>query len=135
MKTIRYIFLALVLALFVGLLGCGPVIVSGGYNHQTPPWFYPHRVLNVRYVYFPDYLVYYDLTLGHYIYYESGTWLTVSMLPKRFDSVNFKHAKQVRVDGYYGDNIRDYHKNNYRTTKGRRNDVPDQPSGTRRTTR
>lgn len=120
-KAINIIFAGVLLSLLLCLESCGPVIVSGGYNQQTPPWFYPNRVINLRYVYFPDYLVYYDLSLGNYLYLDNGSWHAVKVLPQRFNGVNFKNAKRTRVDNYYGDNIADYHQNRATIMTGRRN--------------
>ena len=119
MKAIKYSFIALLLCAFMGLESCGPIIISSRPNQPPPPWFYPNRVINVRYVYFPEYTVYYDLTLGNYIYLNEGIWLTVSILPPRYNTINFRRTKQIRIDNYFGDNIRDYH-NNRVIVKGRR---------------
>ena len=109
MKTIKYLLIALLLFVFIGLESCGPVIVSSRPQEPMPVWFYPNRVVNVRYVYFPEYMIYYDITMRHYIYLENSVWITVSILPPRYNHINFRRAKQVRVNNYYGNNIREYH--------------------------
>lgn len=114
--------LQIISVLLVGLLtieSCGPIIISSRPQIPLPGWFYPNRVINVRYVYFPDYMVYYDITLRHYIYLENSTWVTVNVLPPRFDSVNFRRVRQVRIDNYFGDHIQNYHSNRV-NVKGRR---------------
>jgi hypothetical protein len=131
MKAFKIIFIGFLISLLC-MESCGPVIVSGGYNHQTPTWFYPNRVVHLRYVYFPDYSVYYDLSLSSYIYFDNGVWTTVKVLPPRFNGVNFKHAKQIRVDNYYGDNIKEYHRNTYTNIKGRRSSNDESSTNTRR---
>ncbi len=120
MKKIKLTFVALLLSIFISMESCGPIIISSRPSHPVPNWFYPNRVVNVRYVYFPEYTVYYDLTLRNYIYLDNGIWLTVNVLPNRFSSTNFKKTKQIRINNYYGDNIRDYHRSNRVNIKGRR---------------
>ena len=115
----------LLLSVFISVDSCGPVIVSTQNNHPNPPWFYPNRVINLRYIYFPDYVVYYDLTYGNYIYLDQGVWLTVKVLPPRFKTVNFKHEKRIRVNNYFDDNIREYHIKNNTNVKGRRSSAND----------
>lgn len=110
MKTLRYSIITLLMCTFIGLESCGPIIISSRPSHPTPSWFYPNRVINVRYVYFPDYMVYYDLSLRNYIYLENDVWITVSVLPTRFNTINLRRARQVRIDNYFGDNIKEYHR-------------------------
>jgi hypothetical protein len=119
MKPLKYILIVFLLFAFTGLESCGPVIISSRPSHPAPPWFYPSRVVNVRYVFFPDHMIYYDLTIRSYIYLDNGIWITVATLPPRFNTINFRRAKQVRINNYFGDNIRVYHKTRA-TTKGRR---------------
>jgi hypothetical protein len=109
MKLVKYIVFVFFIVTFISLENCGPVIISSRPSHPTPAWFYPNRVVNVRYIYFPDYYIYYDLTLRQYIYLNNGVWVTVNVLPQRFSTVNLRRAKQVRINNYYGDNIREYH--------------------------
>jgi len=121
MKTIRLILAIFIIVAITSFESCGPVIVSSGPNYSTPPWFYPNRVLNLRYIYFPDYMVYYDLSFGNYIYFNNGIWLTVKVLPQRFNNINFKHAKRIRINNYFGNNIAEFHRSNNVYIKGRRN--------------
>ena len=121
MKKVKFISIVFMLGAFLSLESCGPVIISSRPSHPTPPWFYPNRVVNVRYVYFPDYTIYYDLTLRNYIYLDNGAWITVNVLPSRFNSINFRRSKQVRIQDYYGNDIRDYHSRTITPIKSRRN--------------
>ncbi|GAA4280945.1 hypothetical protein [Gaetbulibacter aestuarii] len=121
MKTISLSKLIIAAAAFLILESCGPVIISSRPNYPVPGWFYPHRVINVRYVYFPEYTIYYDLTLRNYLYLDNGVWIRVNTLPPRYNHINFRHAKQVRVDNYFGDNIRVYHNDRRSDDRGRRN--------------
>lgn len=123
MKKLKLFFGALLLISLVSFESCGPVIISSRPSHPTPPWFYPNRVVNVRYVFFPDYSIYYDLTLRNYLYFDNGIWVTVTSLPPRFNGVNLQKTKQVKINNYFGDNIRDYHsRNTY--VKDRRTTTP-----------
>jgi hypothetical protein len=93
----------------LALLSCGPVVVTSRPNHPPPPWFYPNRVEVVRYVYFPEYSIYYDLTLSNYLYLNNGVWVRVNRLPSQYSHINLNRSRYVRVRGYRGDNIRTYH--------------------------
>ncbi len=91
---------------------CGPVVISHRPNMPPPAWYYPNRIEMVRYVYFPDYLIYYDLSLHMYIYFDNNRWIRVKELPPRYRNLNFTRSKYRRVKGYYGENIERYHNNN-----------------------
>jgi len=120
MKSAKFISIVILLGAFLSLESCGPVIISSRPSHPTPPWFYPNRVVNIRYVYFPDYTIYYDLTLREYIYLDNGAWISVSVLPTRFNGINLRRTEQVRVQDYYGNDIRDYHSRSRTPIKSRR---------------
>jgi hypothetical protein len=127
MKTFKLITIALFFVAMSSLESCGPVVISSRPSQPMPPWFYPNRVENVRYMYFPEFSIYYDLTLRNYIYFDNGAWLHVNVLPPRYNTVNFRRARQVRINNYFGDNIREYHSKNMYTrerqetrSKGRR---------------
>jgi len=117
MKTLKFIIIVSILGTLLSFESCGPVIISSRPAYPTPTWFYPNRVVNVRYIYFPEYYVYYDLTLRHYIYLNNNVWITVNVLPQRFNTINLRRAKQERINNYYGSNIREYHS----TRKGNNN--------------
>ena len=119
MKNFRLLIITLLIAVISSLESCGPVVISSRPSLPPPPWFYPNRVEHVRYVYFPEFSIYYDLTLRNYIYFENGIWIRVNVLPSRFNSINFRRARHVRINDYFDDNIREYHfKNSH--AKGRR---------------
>ncbi|SDI29447.1 hypothetical protein [Winogradskyella thalassocola] len=111
MKKRNYIALLLILMSALILETCGPVVLSSR-SESPPPWFYPNRVEMVRYVYFPEYSIYYDLTLSNYLYLNNGVWMRVKVLPPRYHNINLNRSKYVRVKGYRGDNIRTYHNEN-----------------------
>lgn len=112
MKKLKLLMFAIFLIIASNLESCGPVIISSRPSAPPPPWFYPNRVVNVRYVYFPDISIYYDLTLRQYIYFDNGAWLSVNVLPQRFNAVNFRSSKQIQIRDYFGDDIGKYHPNN-----------------------
>lgn len=94
---------------FLLMESCGPVVFTTRLGHTPPPWFYPNRIETVRYVYFPDYTIYYDFSQRNYRYLENGVWVTVNVLPSRFNSINLRRSKQVRITNYYDDDIKRYH--------------------------
>ncbi len=112
MKKRTYVMVLLFLISALALESCGPVVLSSRSESPPPPWFYPNRVEMVRYVYFPEYSIYYDLTLSNYLYLNNGVWIRVKVLPPRYNNINLNRSKYVRVKGYRGDNIRTYHKEN-----------------------
>lgn len=111
-------FLLLILSLFA-FQSCGPVVIAHRTDMPPPPWFYPNRIETVRYVYFPSYAIYYDLSLRTYIYYDNNSWLRVKTLPARYRNLNLRRSKYRRINNFYGDNIRKYHENN--NARGRSN--------------
>ncbi|MGB3345181.1 MAG: hypothetical protein WBA61_14830 [Aequorivita sp.] len=112
--------LSLIFMLFLALASCGPVVITSRPNHPPPPWFYPNRLEVVRYVYFPEYSIYYDLTMSNYLYMNNGVWVRVKVLPPQYRNINLNRSRYVRVKGYRGDNIRDYH-NESNIKRGRSN--------------
>ncbi len=113
---LKLLFAALCLLI---MQSCGSVIVSGGAYVPTPPWFYPNRVEVVRYVYFPDHLIYYDLHLKKYIYFDNNTWISVSVLPTRFNHIDLRKSRFHRIKNYYGDNIKKYHNQHQKNKRDR----------------
>ncbi|MET7028261.1 hypothetical protein [Sediminicola luteus] len=100
----------LVIVMFLG--SCGPVVISSRPNHPPPPWFYPNRVELVRYVYFPEYSIYYDFHDRTYIYWDTGVWLRASVLPLRYRNINLSRTRYKRINNFRGDNIQRYHNDN-----------------------
>lgn len=119
MKNLKLLTIVLLFIITGSLNSCGPVIISSRPSMPPPPWFYPNRVVNVRYVYFPDVTIYYDLTLRQYIYFENGAWISVNVLPQRFNGINFRNSRQIQIRDYFSDDIGKYHPNNT-YVKGRR---------------
>lgn len=130
MKPKRLFYIILLIASMSIVESCGPVVISSRPDMPPPPWFYPNRVEAVRYVYFPDHMIYYDLSLRNYIYFNNGIWVTVDVLPLPYRNINLRRSRFIRVKGYRGDNISSYHRENNTTrrssrtgtdTRGRRN--------------
>ena len=121
MKSRRKSFIGIIISGLFLLTSCGPVIVSSRIgNPPPPPWFYPNRVEVVRYVYFPEYSIYYDLSARNYLYWDSGVWVRVNVLPARYRTVNLSRSRYVRVRNYNDDNIKRYHDQN-NLNRGRSN--------------
>ncbi|MBT8264339.1 MAG: hypothetical protein HKN52_00305 [Eudoraea sp.] len=120
MKAKRKMVMILLFSGAFALLSCGPVIVSSRLDTPPPPWFYPNRLELVRYVYFPEYSIYYDITASTYIYWDINSWVRVTVLPPRYRHINFNRSRYVRVRNYRDDNIARYH-DQYRANRGRSN--------------
>ncbi len=126
MKTLQRISIA-TFALLT-FWSCGPVVVATRPG-PPPPWFYPSRLELVRYVYFPEFRIYYDLTERMYLYLDGGVWIRVKDLPPRFRTLNLERSRYVRVRDYHDENIARYHRDTYgdrgrsnlNTPPGRRN--------------
>lgn len=115
MKKISYLIMLLLLIGTVAVEGCGPVVISSRPEKPMPPWFYPNRIEMVRYVYFPDYMLYYDLSLRNYIYLDNNVWVRVNVLPPRYRTIDLRRSKFVHIKTFRGDNIGRYHRENNRT--------------------
>jgi hypothetical protein len=119
MNAIKNGTAALLLSGFFFLASCGPVLVSSRVG-PPPPWFYPNRVELVRYVYFPEYGFYYDLTTRNYIYRDNNAWIRVNVLPPRYRNVNLNRSRYTRIRNYRDDDIQRYHEQN-NADRGRSN--------------
>ena len=102
------------------LARCGPVVVTSRPNNPPPPWFYPNRVEVVRYVYFPEYMIYYDLSARTYLYLDGDLWVRRNVLPPRYQSIDLRRSRYERIQNYNEDNIRRYHDEN-NSNRGRSN--------------
>ncbi len=128
MKPSKILLIVSITMLSLG--SCGPVIVASRPGPPPPPWFYPNRLEVIRYVYFPEFQIYYDFTDRTYLYLDGGVWIRVKTLPPRYRSLNLHRSRYVRIRDYYDDNIATYHRDNGRdrgrsnlnTPPGRRND-------------
>ncbi len=120
MKWLKYVVVNSVLIVFLMISSCGPVVFTARLNNPPPPWFYPNRIETVRYVYFPDHLVYYDLSLSTYLYFDNNIWIRATQLPVRFNNINLRRSRTIRINNYFGDNIPQYHRE-HRSNDNRRN--------------
>lgn len=100
-------FLAYVILL--AFASCGPVVISSRPSNPPPPWFYPNRLEVVRYVYFPEISIYYDLTARTYLYLDGGIWVRRNVLPPRYRNYDLRRSRYERIRNYHDDNIRRYH--------------------------
>ena len=116
-KMFRYL-LALNTLFIIG--SCGPVVVTTGISEPPPPWFYPNRVEVVRYVYFPEYFFYYDLSARTYIYLDGAVWVRRNVLPPRYRNLDLRRSRYERVKGYRSDDIQRYHEE-HNANRGRSN--------------
>ena len=121
MKSKYFLIKLVLIIILITMANCGPVIISSRPHTPPPPWFYPNRVETVRYVYFPDLYIYYDLSLRTYIYLDNDVWINASVLPSRFQTVNLRRSRQVRINNYFGDDIGKYHMENNQKIYGRTN--------------
>lgn len=109
MKRTLLLILAVFITSIFTLESCGPVVFSSRLGTPPPPWYYPNRVETVRYIYFPDYELYYDFSFRTYRYFDNGIWLSTTVLPRHLKGVNLKRSKKVRVHNYFRDDIKKYH--------------------------
>jgi hypothetical protein len=107
-KSLVRTFILLLFGLF-WIQSCGPVVVSHRPEMPPPAWYYPNRIQTVRYVFFPDYLIYYDLSMRMYIYFDNNSWIRVKTLPSRYRNLNLRKSRYRRIKEFYGDNISTYH--------------------------
>ena len=114
----RSLLLLLTYVLLLMLASCGPVIISSRPSHPPPSWFYPNRVEMVRYVYFPEYSFYYDLSAHSYLYLDGGVWIRRSSPPPRYQQIDLRRSRYERVRNYSDENIRRYH-DEHNSNRGR----------------
>ena len=110
----------IIVPVFFVLLSCGPVVLTSRPNNMPPPWFYPNRLEVVRYVYFPEYSIYFDLSARTYLYFDGGVWARSKVLPPRYRSIDLSRRRYRRIPNYNDDNIRRYHEE-HNANRGRSN--------------
>jgi hypothetical protein len=116
----RSVVLLFILITLLLLASCGPMVLTTGVSEPPPPWFYPNRLEVVRYVYFPEYRFYYDLSARTYLFLDGGVWVRRNVLPPRYRSIDLRRSKYERIEGYRNDNIKQYHDDN-NANRGRSN--------------
>ncbi len=107
-------------AIFFLITACGPVVYTSIQDRPPPAWFYPNRVELVRYVYFPDHHIYFDLSLNQYIYLNAGIWTRTPTLPRPYQHLDLRRSRYQRVNGYRSENIGRYHEEQIKN-RGRSN--------------
>jgi hypothetical protein len=99
MKALRssYIIVAMAIAVF-GCSSCGaPAHVSVGAQYVNPAWAPPYYS-GVRYYYFPDIEVYYDLADQEFVYLLDGRWLFSSVLPPVYSSYDLYNSFVIALN-------------------------------------
>ena len=112
MKKLSFLTVALLFSFVLSLESCGPVVVTSRIRTPPPPWFYPNRVEVVRYVYFPEFEIYYDFSTRNYVYLDNGIWVSATVLPTRYGHINLRRSHRIRINNYFGDDINSYHRDN-----------------------
>ena len=112
--------LGVMLVLSLAVASCGPVVLTVQPGHHPPPWFYPNRVEVVRYVYFPEYVIYYDLSTQSYLYLDNGAWIRVRTLPPTYRHLDLNRSRYIRIPDFQGDDIGRYH-DDRQNNRGRSN--------------
>lgn len=122
MKKLSFLTVALLFSFVLSIESCGPVVVTSRIGTPPPHWFYPNRAEIVRYVYFPEFEIYYDFSSRNYIYLNNGIWVSANILPPRYSHINLRRSHHIRINNYFGDDINNYHNNN-RSNLNRRRSV------------
>jgi hypothetical protein len=113
MKKFGLILLALLSIGSITINSCGVIVApSSRLLMDSHPGYYSNNIESVRYYYYPEHMVYFDLSIKKYIYLSDGVWITAAMLPSHFGSLNFRLSNHVGIHNYYGDNITKYHLKN-----------------------
>lgn len=128
MTTYKKLLYSLMAMIFFTGLSCGPVVMTTSVNEPLPPWFYPNRLEVVRYVYFPEYYFYYDLSTRTYLYLDGGVWVRRNVLPPPYRNLDLRRSRYERIKGYHSDDIRRYHEER-NANRGRSNRNPNTRSG------
>ncbi|HCE55887.1 MAG TPA: hypothetical protein DER05_13200 [Lutibacter sp.] len=122
MKKLTFLTVALLFSFVLSIESCGPVVVTSRIGTPPPHWFYPNRAEIIRYVYFPEFEIYYDFSSRNYIYLNNGIWVSANILPPRYSHINLRRSHHIRINNYFGDDINNYHNNN-RSNLNRRRSV------------
>lgn len=117
MKKFVFLTVVLLFSLSFSLESCGPVVVTSRIGTPPPPWFYPNRAEVVRYVYFPEFEIYYDFSSRNYLYFDNGIWKRSNILPPRYGHLNLKRSQRIRIKNYFDDDIKRYHDNRINTSR------------------
>ncbi|MCP4978565.1 MAG: hypothetical protein GY931_20660 [Maribacter sp.] len=119
-QLLKTLVLFVAYIILLAFASCGPVVISSRPSSPPPPWFYPNRLEVVRYVYFPEISIYYDITARTYLYLDGGLWVRHSVLPARYRNYDLRRSRYERIRNYHDDNIRRYH-DEHNANRGRSN--------------
>ncbi len=96
MKTLKIGITAFLVLLVTTTFGQVTVTIG------TPPPWGPFGYTEVRYYYLPDIEIYYDVHLGHYVYFDKGKWYRNRNLPVRYRNYDFYSGYKVVLSDYNG---------------------------------
>lgn len=84
--------------LFSGFMGfTNPVSMAQGENYNNPAWAPPYYP-GVRYYYFPDIEVYYDLSNQDFVYLDDGQWQFSNTLPSVYANFDLYDGYEIALD-------------------------------------
>jgi hypothetical protein len=85
------------------------LLVSGSMQAQVsvnvnvgPPAWGPVGYTEVNYYYLPDIEVYYDIPARQFIYYNGGTWIRSTYLPRPYRHYDLYSGYKVVLTDYHG---------------------------------
>ncbi|MFX0558617.1 hypothetical protein ACOCEA_17580 [Maribacter sp. CXY002] len=120
MKQLKSIWNIFIVASILLVASCGPVVISSRPSSPPPPWFYPNRLEVVRYIYFPEFHIYYDLSARTYLYLDGGIWIRRNVLPPKYRGLDLRRSRYERIRNYHDDDIKRYHEE-HNANRGRSN--------------
>lgn len=97
MKTLKLIFLGMALLFVSGVNAQLSISLHVG----TPPLWGPAGYSEVHYYYLPDVESYYDVRSSMFIYYDGGTWVHRSHLPRRYRDYDLYGGYKVVMNNDY----------------------------------
>lgn len=99
MRIKNLIILASISVLFTMCAPSRPAVVS---QPEPPPMWGPVGYEDVRYYYFPDMMVYYDVYSSMYIYPRGNRWVSAYYLPNHYGHFDLYNTYKVGLVDYYG---------------------------------
>ncbi|GGD20592.1 hypothetical protein [Flavobacterium orientale] len=99
MRIKKLIILASILVLFTMCAPSRPAVV---YQPEPPPMWGPVGYDQVRYYYFPDMMVYYDVHSSMFIYPRGNRWVSAYYLPNHYGHFDLYNSYKVGLMDYYG---------------------------------
>lgn len=99
MRIKNLIILTLISGLFTMCAPSRPAVVS---HPEPPPMWGPVGYDQVRYYYFPDMMVYYDVHSSMFIYPRGNRWVSAYYLPSHYGHFDLYNSYKVGLTDYYG---------------------------------